>query len=314
MLGTDACILLSSDDGSRFLSSAWDRHVKLWDTETGKCIHSFTNGKVPYQSKFRPGDNNSFLSACSSKEIAQYDIREGKQEFTYDYHLAAVNTITFVEGGNRFVSTSDDKKMLVWEWNTNVPIKWISEPTMHSMPAVTIHPSGAQHALAHLVPAARCCISCCSVVGCVQASTLGAKAWTTMWWCTAWRTSSGLPRRSSLGTTWLVMHARSASLQTESALLRSCSCVGGRGWVLGNHALHALFCWPRHCSDVSLVARFTMSGDGNGRLFFWDWRTTKVYRKLRAHNKGPCFGSIWHPIEPSCVATCGWDGLIKLWD
>ena len=62
------------------------------------------------------------------------------------------------------------------------------------------------------------------------------------------------------------------------------------------------------------VSRFTMSGDGSGRLFFWDWRTSKVYRKLRAHTNGPCFGAIWHPIEASAVATCGWDGLIKLWD
>lgn len=96
-----------NDDGSQFLSSSWDRHVKLWDTETGKCIHSFTCGKVPYQSKFRPGDNNSFLSACSSKEVVQYDIRERKQEFTYDYHLGAVNTITFVgEDARRFITSS----------------------------------------------------------------------------------------------------------------------------------------------------------------------------------------------------------------
>lgn len=96
----------TSEDGLKFLSSSWDRHVKLWDTETGKCINSFTCGKVPYQSKFRPGDNNSFISACSSKEIVQYDIRAGKQEYVYDYHLAAVNTVTFVDDGRRFISTS----------------------------------------------------------------------------------------------------------------------------------------------------------------------------------------------------------------
>ena len=77
-----------------------------------------------------------------------------------------------------------------------------------------------------------------------------------------------------------------------------------------------------------------MSGDGQGKLHFWDWKTTKSFRKFnviphvaclnlvhlflmiaqQAHDNGPCIGAIWHPIEPSWVATCGWDGLVKLWD
>lgn len=60
--------------------------------------------------------------------------------------------------------------------------------------------------------------------------------------------------------------------------------------------------------------RFVMSGDGTGQLWFWDWKSKKNYKKLRAHTNGPCIGAIWHPSEPSMVATCGWDGLIKLWD
>ena len=60
--------------------------------------------------------------------------------------------------------------------------------------------------------------------------------------------------------------------------------------------------------------KFITSGDGLGMIHFWDWKTTKSYRKLQAHDNGPCMGAIWHPVRPSWVATCGWDGLIKLWD
>ena len=59
----------------------------------------------------------------------------------YDYHLAAVNTITFVDEGRRFVSTSDDKTIRVWEFGIPVQIKYIADPGMHSVPAVTLHPS-----------------------------------------------------------------------------------------------------------------------------------------------------------------------------
>ena len=37
-------------------------------------------------------------------------------------------------------------------------------------------------------------------------------------------------------------------------------------------------------------------------------------RRFRAHDSGPCINAEWHPLEPSWVATCGWDGMIKLWD
>jgi len=54
----------------------------------------------------------------------------------YDQHLGAVNTLTFVDEGRRFVSSSDDKSIRVWEYGIPVVMKYIADPTMHSMPAV----------------------------------------------------------------------------------------------------------------------------------------------------------------------------------
>lgn len=42
----------------------------------------------------------------------------------------------------RFVSTSDDKTIRVWELGIPVQIKYIADPSMHSMPAVGVHPGG----------------------------------------------------------------------------------------------------------------------------------------------------------------------------
>lgn len=39
------------------------------------------------------------------------------------------------------VLCKDDKKILVWEFDLPVPIKYISEPHMHSIPAMSKHPS-----------------------------------------------------------------------------------------------------------------------------------------------------------------------------
>ena len=40
-------------------------------------------------------------------------------------------------------SIEKSKKVLIWEWDIGVPIKYISDPTMHSMPVITLHPSGS---------------------------------------------------------------------------------------------------------------------------------------------------------------------------
>lgn len=41
----------------------------------------------------------------------------------YNYHLGAVNTVTFIDDARRFVSSSDDKTLRVWEFGIPVQIK-----------------------------------------------------------------------------------------------------------------------------------------------------------------------------------------------
>eukprot|EP00042_Codosiga_hollandica_P029523 m.163961 g.163961 ORF g.163961 m.163961 type:complete len:161 (-) comp53094_c0_seq28:118-600(-) len=65
--------------------------------------------------------------------------------------------------------------------------------------------------------------------------------------------------------------------------------------------------------NFSPCGEYVISGDGNGNLCVWDWHTTKLYSKFKAHDE-VCIGAVWNPQEPSRVATCGWDGLIKYWD
>ncbi|CAM9762189.1 unnamed protein product [Ectocarpus fasciculatus] len=239
-----------SNDGKQFLSAGYDRFIRQWDTETGQCIATFTNRKMPYCAKYYPVDNNMFLCGCSDNRVVQYDARNGSEIVQeYNHHLGPVNTVLFVDDNQRFVSTSDDKKVLIWEYNIPVPIKYIAEPDMHSMPATTLHPTG------------------------------------------------GFFVGQSLDNKIVTWTARDKFRQMKKKEFK--------GHVNAGYACRMAF---------SPNGKFLASGDGQGKMYIWDWGSTKVYRKLQCHDDGPCIDVAWHPLEPSWVATAGWDGVIKLWD
>lgn len=139
--------------------------------------------------------------------------------------------------------------MLIWEFNIPVPIKYISEPHMHSMPAVTLSPDK-------------------SMLAC-----------------------------QSLDNKILCFSVKQRIYQLRKKTFS--------GHVIAGYACQVGF---------ATNGKFIFSGDSTGNIWFWDWRSGKKYRKFHAHNNGPCIGAVWHPVEQSKVATCGWDGLIKLWD
>eukprot|EP00897_Mesotaenium_endlicherianum_P008619 jgi/Mesen1/7786/ME000408S06893 len=239
-----------NNSGTKFLSSSYDRKIKLWDTETGKCISSFSTGKVPYVVKLHPDEDkqNILLAGMSDKKIMQWDMNSGEITQEYDQHLGAVNTITFVDDNRRFVTSSDDKSLRVWEFGIPVVIKYISEPHMHSMPSITVHPN---------------------------------KNWLAA---------------QSLDNQILIYSTRERFRLNKKKRFA--------GHIAAGYACQVNF---------SPDGRFLISGDGEGRCWFWDWKTCKVFRTLKCH-EGVTIGCEWHPLEQSKVATCGWDGLIKYWD
>lgn len=235
-------------DGSKFVSASFDRYLRLWNTESGQVEQTFTNRKVPYVVKFYPHDDNLFVVGCSDNRIVTYNATTAEITQEYNHHLAPVNAIVFVEDhGTKMVSSSDDKKVLVWEWDIGVPIKYISDPTMHSMPCMEMHPS--------------------------QTVFVG----------------------QSLDNTIVCFHAgkRFAPMSKKFS-----------GHVVSGYACQMCF---------SPDGRCLASGDGSGNLFFWDWKKHKILQKYRAHTAGPATCVVWHPIEPSTVFSCGWDGVIKMW-
>jgi len=240
-----------TNDGLHFLSASYDKTIHYWDTETGKVVKTFQLKKFPYNVRFHPDDEKqyAFLCASSNKKIGQYDVRTGNRTQQYDEHLGPVNTVTFIDGGRKFVSTSDDKKIFLWEFGIPVVVKHISEPEMHSITATAMHPSGKYFA------------------------------------------------GQSSDNKIVVYDAKNGNFKLNRKKQYS-------GHLSAGYAIGLSF---------SPDKQFIASGDQDGKVFFWDWKSAKTLRTYKAH-EGVCIGVDWHPIEPSKFATCGWDGTIKLWD
>ena len=203
-------------NGSKFVSASFDRYLRLWDTETGKVLQTFGNRKVPYVVQFYPHDDNFFVVGCSDNKIVTYDATTADITQEYNHHLAPVNAIVFVEDhGTKMVSSSDDKKVLVWEWDIGVPIKYISDPTMHSMPSMVMHPSG-------------------------------------QYFC-----------GQSLDNHIAVFQAGNRfSLQKKKKFT---------GHLVAGYSCEMA---------ISPDGQYLVSGDGNGKLWFWEWKRHKYVRKL----------------------------------
>ena len=243
----DVCF---SNDGKHFLSAGFDKLIRYWDTEKGKVIKTFQVKKIPFCVLFHPDKQDEFLVGTSSKQIYQYNINEpdGKETNTYDEHLGAINTLTFIDGNRKFVSTSDDKKIFIWEYGLPVVVKHISEPSMHSIPAVALHPSEKYF------------------VG------------------------------QSLDNKIVVYDCRNGFKINRKKKFT--------GHVNAGYSCGL---------DFSPDGQFLCSGDADGKLWFWDWRTSKNYTTLQGHDK-ICNDVKWHPIKSSLLASCSWDNTIKLWD
>lgn len=285
--------------------------------------------------RFYPVSGHLLLSAGLDGVVRLYDVQTDRRLMaTYSGHAAAVREVEWMDNGARFVTGSYDGYIKVWDTETGQVVTRMTKKGTNPL-CVTPHPVKKDELLSGMRDRTICQWDL-RTSDIVQTYTDHMGAVNTVTFLDpegeTFITSSddkkllvwdyGInvvikyiaePDLHSIPS--IAMHPSGkyfvGNAQDNQALVFACDgrVKLNRRKRFAGHSTAGFACGLTFSPD----GQFLCSGDAEGRLFFWDFKTGKTLRRIKAHNQ-VSIGVQWHPQEPSRVASCSWDGTIKYWD
>jgi WD40 repeat protein len=129
-------------DGKRTVSGSGDNTIKIWESATGKELHTLRGHENwVYSVAFSP-DGKSIVSGSWDKTIKIWSAGTGRLRHTLRGHEGYVISVAFSPDGKHIVSGSRDKTVKIW----NVHGKELQTLTGHTGPvnSVIFSPDGKQ--------------------------------------------------------------------------------------------------------------------------------------------------------------------------
>ena len=112
-----------SPDGSMVVTASDDKTAKLWDSETGECLHTFEGHTKWVNSAVFSPDGSVIVTASSDNTAKMWNVRTGECVQTFEGHTRWVNSATFSPDGNMIVTASWDGTAKLWDANTGMCIR-----------------------------------------------------------------------------------------------------------------------------------------------------------------------------------------------
>ena len=111
--------LAFSRDSRLYASAGWDGTVKVWATESGRCLHSWKIGKLAFGVAFGGLDGRQ-LAASNTTEILRWNLLTGEQIDTLRGHRDVVRRLTYSPDGKSLASVDDRGFVKVWNVATGI--------------------------------------------------------------------------------------------------------------------------------------------------------------------------------------------------
>src|SRR5262245_56993062 len=121
-----------SPDNKTLATGSWDKTIKLWETDTGKPLHTLT-GHADWVLSLRFASEETLIAA-SPRDLKAWDLKANKERWTKDFHRqfnAAVLTLS--ADGQQLACGGRDGIVRVWHidkaeprWSLTGHQNWVS--------------------------------------------------------------------------------------------------------------------------------------------------------------------------------------------
>ena len=108
-----------SPDGKNIASGSGDRTVKIWETQTSKCIKALQGHTHDVSSVSFSPDGKYIASGSHDKTVKIWEVQTSNCITTLEGHTGGVLSVSFSSEGKYIASGSIDKTVKIWEVQTS---------------------------------------------------------------------------------------------------------------------------------------------------------------------------------------------------
>lgn len=130
-----------SPDGNKIVSSSLDHSIRIWNAQTGKCMHTLVGHEgYVWTASFSPNGKN-VVSSSYDKTIRIWDVYSGKCLRILNGHSDFIRSAKFSPNGQSIVSASYDGTIRIWDVKTGDCVQMLKVNDRH-VNSVEYSPNG----------------------------------------------------------------------------------------------------------------------------------------------------------------------------